>query len=578
MDNEDNNTMLSLDDPKHPARLFIQEAESHVGDGGHAWVQSMTSIGNLPWCAATCCAVAKATGYADINMPSANYLAAGFGTDVVQTYGGTRINGPKQGDTSAVPQVGDFVIYQHGDEGEWGGYHIGMVRYCEGDTVYTVEGNTTGSTYSYREKNRTGSNIGWYARPDWTKVGGVATTSTGTALFTGGGGALYDTESSNADAAVREVGYLSTDGKPSIDVTGIKLAVVNYTKLLASIVALYGGTSSSGGGTPDNIDALDPVPREIVTYLTNKGLCTAAGIGVIANIKSESGFDTSAVGDYGTSFGLCQWHNDRGTAMKNMAGTNWASNLTGQLDYLWHELTGSYNNSVLIPLQNVENTLEGAKSAAETWCRKFEIPDKVDDEVKKRQANAEEYWNMIVVTPTSTTTTNITLDTSSQGAVKNQSGQTISQGTSVSIPSSVSQTGIIANYTYYDRSWANNTIQRTLYNLWVADNKPSSHGVATLRGYYLVALAPKFGTTGDVVSIVLEDGTYFNAILGDAKGADAASEYGHKMGNGQIDIVEWESATNNQATLRSGLSEAGWLNKNVNYIINYGSWLTGSIT
>ena len=377
MDNEDNNTMLSLDDPKHPARLFIQEAESHVGDGGHAWVQSMTSIGNLPWCAATCCAVAKATGYADINMPSANYLAAGFGTDVVQKYGGTRINGPQQGDTSAVPQVGDFVIYQKGNEGEWGGYHIGMVRYCEGDTVYTVEGNTTGSTYSYREKNRTGSNIGWYARPDWTKVGGVATTGTGTALFTGGGGALYDTESSNADAAVREVGYLSADGKPSIDVTGIKLAVVNYTKLLASIVALYGGTSSSGGSTPDNIDALDPVPREIVTYLTNKGLCTAAGIGVIANIKSESGFDTSAVGDYGTSFGLCQWHNDRGTAMKNMAGTNWASNLTGQLDYLWHELTGSYNNSVLVPLQNVENTLEGAKSAAETWCRKFEIPDKV---------------------------------------------------------------------------------------------------------------------------------------------------------------------------------------------------------
>lgn len=571
---------IPITDANHPARKFVAEAESHVGSGGHSWVQSMTGIGNLAWCAATMCAVAKACGFDGKNMPGDRFIASEFGTVVVQEYGGTRIDGPMQGDTNATPQVGDFVIYQDSGTDKWGGYHIGVVRYCEGDVIYTVEGNTTGGSYSLREKTKSGSNIGWYARPDWTKVGGEATVSTGSALFTanaGSGGSLYSTQSTNADASIREVCYSTATGEPSISVTDTKLSVINYTNLLSSIVSMFGGTSSSSG-SPDNIDALESTPKEIVSFLTGKGLCTAAGIGVIGNIKAESGFDTGAIGDNGTSFGICQWHNDRGTAMKQTAGTNWATNLSGQLEYLWHELTTSYNQTVLIPLQNVSNTLEGAKSAAETWCRKFEIPADVENEVVKRKNNAEEYWNMIVVvstTNTGTTSTNATAQTT----VANQSGNKISQGTSTKV--NVSQTGIIANYTYYDRNWASGSIQRKLYDLWVAEGKPASHNVATLNGYYLVALGSAYATTGDMVSIVLEDGTYFNAILGDAKGADAGSSYGHNFGtstNPSYDIVEWESATQDQNALRSGLSEAGWLNKKVDRIVNYGSYLTGSIT
>ena len=73
---------------------------------------------------------------------------------------------------------------------------------------------------------------------------------------------------------------------------------------------------------------------------------------------------------------------------------------------------------------------------------------------------------------------------------------------------------------------------------------------------------------------IIEDGTYFNAILGDGKGADAGSEWGHYFGS-SVDIVEWESVVD-QSTLRSNLSSAGWLNKKVDRIINYGTWLTGS--
>lgn len=563
---------VSLSDPNHPARIFIAEAEKHVGPNGHTWVKNNTGIGENAWCAATCVAVARTCGYAGVIMPANDYTASGFGRRIVEEYGGEYLPGPMMGGSS-VPQVGDIIEFYkgHATSGTYGAgtryaaYHVGMVRSADDTTVYTVEGNTSGS-YKLMERSLSAGNIGWYARPDWTKVGGAASLT--------GGGPLYTTKSTNADASIREVCYLDDEGKPSITPTDIKLSVVNYTTLLAAVVEQAGGTATSTG-SPDNLDALTQVQRVIVEFFISKGLCTAAGIGIIANIQEESDFDTSAVKNQGASFGLCQWPSSRGTAMKQMVGTDWANNLTGQLNYLWYELnTAEFNSSVLVPLQNVANTLDGAKSAAEAWCRNFERPDNVDTEVETRKTNAENFWKQVVVISTSggTTATNAT----AQGTITNQSGVKITQGTSVSIPATVSQTGIIANYTGYDRNWASNTIQRTLYDIWVADGKPSSYGIATLKGYYLIALAPKFGTTGDIVSVVLEDNTYFNAVLGDAKGSDAKSEWGHYFGS-SVDIVEWESVTT-QDTLRSGLSQAGWLNKKVDRIINYGQWLTGSRT
>ena len=138
---------------------------------------------------------------------------------------------------------------------------------------------------------------------------------------------------------------------------------------------------------------LNKTGKQIVQYLVNKGLNAAAAIGICGNIKAESNFNTAAVGDNGTSFGICQWHAGRGSAMKNKAGSNWDSNLTGQLDYLWHELKNSYKSSVLNPLKKVENSKSGCKKAADIFVRHFEIPANVDEQSKKRQANAADYWD-----------------------------------------------------------------------------------------------------------------------------------------------------------------------------------------
>lgn len=55
-------------------------------------------------------------------------------------------------------------------------------------------------------------------------------------------------------------------------------------------------------------------------------------------------------------------------------GNDWRTDLTGQLNYLWRELNSSYKNSVLNPIKKVPNNVTGAKSAADIFVRKFEVP------------------------------------------------------------------------------------------------------------------------------------------------------------------------------------------------------------
>lgn len=148
--------------------------------------------------------------------------------------------------------------------------------------------------------------------------------------------------------------------------------------------------------------------------------------------------------------------------------------------------------------------------------------------------------------------------------------------TEVTVPSDVKQTGITAaDYTanYDTRGWLEGTTQRSIFEDWKRCGKKSDHGIATLKGFYLVALRPVFATTGDVVTIVLEDGTEINAILGDAKGEDAGSKWGHPKSGGKISIVEVEAMHGqNWNSVDSNLDALGWRNKKVKKVLNYGNY------
>ncbi len=108
------------------------------------------------------------------------------------------------------------------------------------------------------------------------------------------------------------------------------------------------------------------------------GLNKAAAAGVLANIYCESAFSSVAIGDGGTSLGLCQWHNERCRSLMSWcsgSGYDYRS-VEGQLHYLGAELQGGYSG-VLSYLQNVPNTAEGAYQAGYYFCMYFESPDSV---------------------------------------------------------------------------------------------------------------------------------------------------------------------------------------------------------
>lgn len=134
----------------------------------------------------------------------------------------------------------------------------------------------------------------------------------------------------------------------------------------------------------------------VYAYLTQDlNLNTAAACGILANIETESNFRLTALGDSGTSYGLCQWHAGRFTALKNYCATQNLdySSVLGQLSYLGFELRTSYSG-LLSQLRQVENTDMGAYTAGYLWCTRFERP--ADPEAKGviRGTNAQtKYWN-----------------------------------------------------------------------------------------------------------------------------------------------------------------------------------------
>jgi hypothetical protein len=124
------------------------------------------------------------------------------------------------------------------------------------------------------------------------------------------------------------------------------------------------------------------------------GLNLAGALGAAANVGCESNFKTGAIGDSGTSYGICQWHAGRYTNLKNWCVANGLdyTTLDGQLWYMKHELETSYS-AVLSYIKSVANTADGAYNAAYRWCLKFEVPANTEATSQKRGNIARDtYW------------------------------------------------------------------------------------------------------------------------------------------------------------------------------------------
>ena len=164
----------------------------------------------------------------------------------------------------------------------------------------------------------------------------------------------------------------------------------------------FGGPIFADGGSLD--------PKSVYDYLISKGLTKEHALGMLANIKSESGFNPGAVGDNGTSGGLFQHHATRFDALKKYAGDNWSSNWQKQIDYALTE-------------KDTKNYLAQSFATPEeatTWFTKnWERPSNADVKAAKRVKNLQ-HFNFEAETPVDTlapmiTDVNPTVATESTG-------------------------------------------------------------------------------------------------------------------------------------------------------------------
>lgn len=579
------NPQVDTDDPRHK---FVEIATERIKDPQAAeWSWKYSKLGvQGSWNAAFIVAVGNVAGRFSNRIIYPTTSSSDIIRKGVSLRFGEWHTGPFWGQ-SYNPSSGDIIALRRRNPGVYKGQDryacdkIGIVQNVNKTTVNVIIGDESNAVIK-KEYDVTSKQISGYFRPDWSIVGGsVSGANLQSSVIMSPKGKMtqnsqiFTNYNPDDGAILREVGYLTSDGEPSINVTDIKLCVINCISKLAELTGGYADLSTSNTVNMDRI-ASQPAKQILSFLLDSCNLNAAQSIGVLANIQAESGFRTDAENPSSHARGICQWLGDRRTRMVEFCGggDKWKSDLTGQLNYLWLELTTGYQNVLnALNSQVTQLTADAAAIAADIFVRKFEIPENIDQNSKIRQQYAKDLWKSITLIPNSS---NI-LNNNTNGVVRNRAGNILSNGTRINIPANVDQGGIIPNYTnygYFYGRWNKSTVQYQLSEIWASQGKPSSRGIATIDSYYLIAVSPKIGRCGNIITVVLEDGTSFNAIIGDEKGTDAQTDWGHIV-SGHVDIVEWEKAgrSDNHVDTDTKIDLTGWAKKKVAYCINYGAYL-----
>ncbi len=108
--------------------------------------------------------------------------------------------------------------------------------------------------------------------------------------------------------------------------------------------------------------------QSVCLTLKNAGFSNNAVAAIMSNMYRESNFKLTALGDHGTSYGLCQWHNGRYTNLRNYCGSR-LNTVECQIDFLIYELKNSYKGVYNYLLSN-----NSANSMTSYFCIHFESP------------------------------------------------------------------------------------------------------------------------------------------------------------------------------------------------------------
>lgn len=527
------------------------------------------------WCAVFVAACAKKAGVLHVCIGRDSY-ANGICQQTVEKYGGTWIPGPYKTGTAVTPQPGDLILFNNegyhmvynsdGSIKEWHGSHVGLVFEVSDTTVTTIEGNA-GDAVRKITRSLSSSSIGGYARPNWSKVGDVVS---------GGSGPLYQTRNDRHDMMLREVCYLDSNYKLSDTPASIGISVINYTTVLGDIYDLLAPATVSS--IQVDTSQLSGNTKIAMDYLLAAGFSASAASALTGCMQIYSNLTPTysrPLPDKTYLKGICAWDENKINILKSRSETtNWEKDLTGQLDYFTYDLKTSYNVLLTLIISQPATT-EGVNNVITKVMPVYNKYFTSVEYLKAAASAALSVFDKLIITYTQRVgnTTNL----------KDQNGHLLSAKKSVPIPSSVSQTGIIDDYTSYSAwysRWHRSSPQKKLANMWATQGYPCDKGVATIGSYYCVAVRPKFGSCGDVIVITLEGGKSFSAIICDEKGEDAGSEWGHKKSGGKISLIEWERVKTQNGKVVTGTSFTDvdkngfgdWYGKKVINITNYGKY------
>lgn len=126
---------------------------------------------------------------------------------------------------------------------------------------------------------------------------------------------------------------------------------------------------------------LTPDIPDAVEFFQKQGWTKEQAVGIVANIKRESNFDHTAVGDGGKAFGLAQWHPDRQGEFSKLFGKSIRdSSFEEQLAFIQFELTQGNERRA----GNMLRTAQTGRDAAAIVSKHYERPAKRDFEANAR--------------------------------------------------------------------------------------------------------------------------------------------------------------------------------------------------
>ena len=112
-------------------------------------------------------------------------------------------------------------------------------------------------------------------------------------------------------------------------------------------------------------------------------------------------------------------------------------------------------------------------------------------------------------------------------------GTRATAGQTVMVPDGIGTVFPLEKWSLNDSPGADSTLLRQQ-----SGGKYDAQGFSIVDGRYAIAVTPKFGQVGDYLDVRLKGGQVLHCIMGDTKGPDCGSEWGHVYGN-EVSVVEF---------------------------------------